>query len=755
MNSENQNSDLSKNKKVSSNVIIPSKSPNIFSKLPLFTKYYFLITIILYILNLKLPFISYYLINIPSFTIMKFQIWRLITSVFISTNILQIILAFLVWFRYASMLEKLSGTVKYAIYFFINSICIQIIKILLFSFFSLCNLNSFTQSIKSKNNNGVGGIIMCDMILLCLCNPDSPLKLFFLRLTKIYTIILVLMFLFANCFEIDADIISGVIHGHIYFYFLRTKLSISDSLVIKFEHHRNLNWLKNIKGFISIVNAKNEMTALINENSTDLNNENTFEKSKKVEKIDKKEVIESDVMNESSIMNYAFNDFSGFIDTIKKSNNDIVDDIYDEYSIKVFVRIRPLIKTELEKSKDKGVDVLTQDSLLAQRHVFFFDRIFDISVSQEILFQNTIKELLPRIIEGFKVAAFAYGAKYSGKTYTMLGTKNNKGLMINAIFEILQLLKKKNNKNLKMKISFIEAHNEILRDLLSKGNIIEVQEQEGGVVLKDVKEIGPEVCDIISILSSGNNYRTKSHSNINLISSNSHGILRIQLYNKDKRISGQLIMVDLACSENNIYNSEINEIKSLLNLKVCINEFSSKNIFIPWEKSKLTMILNDCFKDEKSKFVWITTISPSKYNIDETVNNLFYSEKIEEGQSIKKNKINGNNCSDNKNIFNYSSRLNINNNMNNLNINKDIEEEANKGKIIAVNFISIDQLIHYPVPCNISDNFTKLEEQLFEEFPELKNKNIFFIANGGVIDRNATIAENNIKKGTNILINYA
>ena len=93
--------------------------------------------------------------------------------------------------------------------------------------------------------------------------------------------------------------------------------------------------------------------------------------------------------------------------------------------------------------------------------------------------------------------------------------------------------------------------------------------------------------------------------------------------------------------------------------------------------------------------------------------------------------------------------------MNNSNINKDIEEEANKGKIIAVNFISIDQLIHYPVPCNISDNFSKLEEQLFEEFPELKNKNIFFIANGGVIDRNATKAENNIKKGTNILINYA
>ena len=75
------------------------------------------------------------------------------------------------------------------------------------------------------------------------------------------------MFLLANCFEIDADIIGGVIYGHIFFYFLRTKLSISDSFVIKFEHLQNLNWLKNIKGFISIANVKNEMTALISENS--------------------------------------------------------------------------------------------------------------------------------------------------------------------------------------------------------------------------------------------------------------------------------------------------------------------------------------------------------------------------------------------------------------------------------------------------------------------------------------------------------
>lgn len=71
------------------------KIGKIFSNIPLFIKCYFIITIVFYILNLKLTFISYYLINVPAFTILRFQIWRLITSVFITTNILQIILAFL------------------------------------------------------------------------------------------------------------------------------------------------------------------------------------------------------------------------------------------------------------------------------------------------------------------------------------------------------------------------------------------------------------------------------------------------------------------------------------------------------------------------------------------------------------------------------------------------------------------------------------------------------------------------------------
>ena len=52
---------------------------------------------------------------------------------------------------------------------------------------------------------------------------------------KIYPIILVLMFVLSNYLEVDVEIISGIIYGLVYFYFLKSKLQISDSFVQKLE----------------------------------------------------------------------------------------------------------------------------------------------------------------------------------------------------------------------------------------------------------------------------------------------------------------------------------------------------------------------------------------------------------------------------------------------------------------------------------------------------------------------------------------
>ncbi len=257
------------------------KLGRILLNIPFFIKCYFIITIILYLLTLKIKTISFYLVNIPSYTIFHFQIWRLLTSVFITTNIFQIILAFFVWIKYASLLETSLGTIKYTLIFFLNAICIQIINIVIISLFSLINSNIFTPEMKTRNNSGLWGIVMCEMTLLCVSNPESPMKLLLLPFTvkaKIYPIILILLFAVVNL-DIDIEVISGIIYGLIYYYFLKSKLQISDSFVQKLETYPIFKNMLNIKGFISVTHISSGLPVSITKISN-IDNEQEKEKLK-------------------------------------------------------------------------------------------------------------------------------------------------------------------------------------------------------------------------------------------------------------------------------------------------------------------------------------------------------------------------------------------------------------------------------------------------------------------------------------------
>ena len=71
---------------------------------------------------------------------------------------------------------------------------------------------------------------------------------------------------------------------------------------------------------------------------------------------------------------------------------------------------------------------------------------------------------------------------------------------------------------------------------------------------------------------------------------------------------------------------------------------------------------------------------------------------------------------------------------------------------ISIMFFISEQNIHYPIPCNDSDSFSKIEFKLFEEFPELKSKNIYYLANGNTLDKTSTLKQNKIKNGDTILV---
>ena len=68
------------------------------------------------------------------------------------------------------------------------------------------------------------------------------------------------------------------------------------------------------------------------------------------------------------------------------------------------------------------------------------------------------------------------------------------------------------------------------------------------------------------------------------------------------------------------------------------------------------------------------------------------------------------------------------------------------------NSTSVDQKINYTVPCLKSSIFAEVKEKLYQEYPEYREANNSFLANGMQILRFKTIEENNIRKGKPLML---
>ena len=79
-----------------------------------------------------------------------------------------------------------------------------------------------------------------------------------------------------------------------------------------------------------------------------------------------------------------------------------------------------------------------------------------------------------------------------------------------------------------------------------------------------------------------------------------------------------------------------------------------------------------------------------------------------------------------------------------------MKNENADDKIISVNFVSIgfQDIQNYSIACKVTDKFTKLEEKLLEEYPRLREHEIFFEINTQRILRYKTLKENNIKENS-------
>ena len=253
--------------------------------LPFFIKWFMIITLFFFLLNFFTVYIAFYLANIPYYTIYQCQFWRLITTAFITTGLINLIFSLLIFYRYSINTEKDIGTIKYMLNFFRNCLFIQIIYSLITLLISLIIRNSILMKMKltmgGVHNDGLWPILMCEITLFCLSNPERDMRFFIFPCVfkaKYYPLILFGFFTLLSNFNIDFEILSGIAFGFLCHYYLKNKIEFSNQFVLKLENSFLCKWMKNKKGFISISNPGSPEipTNLEHITNSNNNNENNF-----------------------------------------------------------------------------------------------------------------------------------------------------------------------------------------------------------------------------------------------------------------------------------------------------------------------------------------------------------------------------------------------------------------------------------------------------------------------------------------------
>ena len=92
------------------------------------------------------------------------------------------------------------------------------------------------------------------------------------------------------------------------------------------------------------------------------------------------------------------------------------------------------------------------------------------------------------------------------------------------------------------------------------------------------------------------------------------------------------------------------------------------------------------------------------------------------------------------------------------NLKKDLKNQKpikdnQMDNIMAIAFTSVDQKFIYALPCRNTDKFVRLEEKLYEQYPQYTEENTYFTFGGKTIKRFKTLQENGIKCSDVVLLN--
>ncbi|CAN4120556.1 unnamed protein product [Withania somnifera] len=282
-----------------------------------------------------------------------------------------------------------------------------------------------------------------------------------------------------------------------------------------------------------------------------------------------------------------------------------------------------------------------------------------VSLSEEEDLDEFYKKFVESRIDGVKLGdkctIMMYGPTGAGKSHTMFGSVKMPGIVYRSLKDILGNGNEENDDGSSEKkvvvgtfvhVTVLEIYNEEIYDLLStthsgggfafgwsKASASKVKLEVIGKKAKNATFIsGTEAIKISKEIQKVEKRRIVKSTLCNERSSRSHCMIILDV----PTVGGRLMLVDMAGSENieqagqtgleaKMQTAKINQ--GNIALKRVVESIANGDCHVPFRDSKLTMLLQDSFEDDKSKILMILCASPDPKELHKTISTLEYGAK--------------------------------------------------------------------------------------------------------------------------------
>ncbi|CAA6673274.1 unnamed protein product [Spirodela intermedia] len=256
----------------------------------------------------------------------------------------------------------------------------------------------------------------------------------------------------------------------------------------------------------------------------------------------------------------------------------------------------------------------------------------------EGFYKRFVESRIASVKSGGKCTIMMYGPTGSGKSHTMFGCINQPGIVYRALRDILRRKEDcDDGGGIFVQVAVLEIYNEEIYDLLPgtngpgpmPGSLREARPRgrrnASFICGNEAEKISREVAKV-------EKRRIVRSTLCNERSSRSHCLIILDV----PSVGGRLMLVDMAGSENieqagqsgleaKLQTGKINQ--GNIALKRVVESIANGDSHVPFRDSKLTLLLQDSFEDDKSKILMILCASPDPREIHKTVSTLEYGAK--------------------------------------------------------------------------------------------------------------------------------